>query len=414
MKIAGLLSASILLLMQSTAVLASAESNSCEAGSKQDDWLIPEILAIPTNVSLIEEKQIANYEPRKIAASLLERKRQFDERWSKNEDLEQNKNEKNIPDYEIVSFFPEEFIESLIKNGQLNGHELAQKVERQSDADACILQDMQIKDEKKRLERLLEDGRYMQGRGQMQAAIKIYGKALTLAETSAPERCAEIKEKIDLFSKQSKDPSLAATRAYGWSRRAQLEFLHLGITIGSSYKGGCRNLANSILPKYGIINFKSPVSVSVNRRELLHYGAVLIVYRDELKFRTSYSYGDSTVLSKDEASGLVKGPEVHSLMILDTAKAPVNKAIFVESQSWGPIDLSDIKEFRVPEGRDDLAKALSKSGLPIYSYRRSELGAEPTFVSAENLGISSEKLLYKGDEKLQAKYSALRAARLKQ
>ena len=375
--------------------------------TEQAQWLIPELLAIPTNVNEIDLKQVEKFEPRKIAATLVERKRRFDERWMDASEL----NQKEDVRYELVSFFPEEYIDSLIKNGQLNGHELPQTSERPVNVTAFVESDMKIKDETERLKRLMEDGQFMQQRGQCAAAIQVFKMAQQLCKQADPTYI-DLEKRIKFLAEREKDSSMSSARQLGWERRADLEFLHLGTRVGSAYKGATRNLPNSLLPKYGIVNFQSPVELKVNRRELLHYGALIIVYRDELKYRTSYSYGDSTVYSRDPASGKLKGPEVRSLMLLNTEALPVDSAIFVEAQVWGPIDMTDIKEFRVPKGRDDLVKALAKSGLPVYSYDRDALALDPNFVPAQELGIGRVAQLSPGDVALEKKYENERKQRL--
>lgn len=383
----------------------SAE-NLAKQQSQQSYWLIPELVAIPTNTTQIELSQVERYEPRKIAASLVERKRKFDERWMDESEL----NSGEVCNYELLSFFPEEFIAPLIENGQLNGHELPQSTERPVNVQAFVEEDLKVKDQNERRKRLSDDALFMQQRGQFAAAIEINKMVLALCDKSDP-KFAEVSKRIEFLGEKAKDKSISAARQLGWERRADLEFLHLAIKVGSEYKGGVRNLPNSLLPKYGIVNFLSEVPLKVNRRELLHYGALIIVYRDEVKYRTSFSYGDSTVYSRDPASGKLKGPEVRSLMLLNPSALPVDQAIFVEAQVWGPIEMRDIKEFRVPEGRDDLVKALAKSGLPVYSYKRAELANEPIFVPAAELGVGRVKQLSAGDPTLEKKYEEARNLR---
>jgi hypothetical protein len=319
----------------------------------------------------------------------------------------------NKLDYELVSFFPEEFIDSLLNNGHLNGHELPQKRERQTE-DAMLKEDNAIADEKERLARLIADGQFMQGRAQWTAAIQLYKESVKLAEKIDPSKIEELKKKIAFFEERLNDPSMDNMRAYGWERRAELEDLHLGIRIGDTYSGGTRNYSNSIKPKYGIVNYCIPTELKVCRKELAHYGAVIIVYRDELRWRSSYSYGDSTVLKKDENTGLVKGPELFAMADFKANNSPTDSVQFVEVQVWGPIDLADIKEFRVPEGRTDLVKELSKSGLPVSFYNRKQLSDEPAFVNANELGISAKKKAYKGDNQLMQDYEKLRLKRISQ
>jgi hypothetical protein len=104
--------------------------------------------------------------------------------------------------------------------------------------------------------------------------------------------------------------------------------------------------------------------------------------------------------------------EVNSLMALDPQDLPGESVLFVETQVWGPIDMTDIKEFRVPQGRDDLVKILSISGLPVYSYDRDSLGKDPAYVPANQVGVQPETLLFKGDPVLLEKYERERLQRL--
>ncbi len=384
-----------------------------EPGAKQQEWLIPAIVDLPMNTPVLDEKEASKYEPRKLAASLIERKRRFDDRWSDASAEAENVDKQAPLRYELVSFFPEEFIESLIKNGHLNGHELPQTVERQKET-AILREDIQIVNDKERFARLCADAKFMKGRGQFEAALELNRAALALAKSIDVDKVKEIEDTIAFLEKVAKDPSVAATRAYGWERRADLEDLHLGIKIGDKYKGGERNLANSLRAKYGIVNILSPTEIQVSRRELVHYGAVIIVYRDELAWRSSYSFGDSTVLSKDERTGLLKGPKLRAMQEFSLADPEIKTVPFIELQVWGPIDLADIKEFRVPEGRADLVALLSKAALPIYTYKRKELGDDPPYVPAQNLGIGGLTKVYAGDPAIEDEYRKLRLKRISQ
>ncbi|MBX9721250.1 MAG: hypothetical protein K2X81_07640, partial [Candidatus Obscuribacterales bacterium] len=279
---------------------------------------------------------------------------------------------------------------------------------------AILREDLQIANEKERFDRLCADAKFMKGRGQFDAALELNRAALDLAKRIDVDKVKEIEDAIAFLEKIAKDPSVAATRAYGWERRADLEDLHLGIKIGEKYKGAVRSLANSLRAKYGIVNVLSPADIQVSRRELVHYGAVIIVYRDELAWRSSYSFGDSTVLSKDEKTGLLKGPKLRAMQEFTLANSEIKSVPFIELQVWGPIDLADIKEFRVPEGRADLVALLSKAALPIYTYKRKELGDEPAYVSAQNLGLGAVTKVYAGDPAVEEQYKKLRLKRISQ
>jgi hypothetical protein len=237
---------------------------------------------------------------RKIAASLMERKRQFMERWEN--PGERSGADENFPgsfdDVEVVCLFPEEYLESLVKRGQLNVHQVGHS------------------------------------RGVCEQAI-----------------------------------------------RAHAEDFFLGIHLENAYDAGKDCRLHFLRPKYGFLNFPKPCGIKSNPFRLLQYGQILIVYDDQVKLRTSYTYGDS-LASYCEPWAITMHPLDPVPLAGLKPPGPHDNPYcrFVEAQIWGPLDLSDIREFRIPTARRDLLQALSSTGKPVFSYDRDRMEMVDAYV----------------------------------
>lgn len=304
---------SFLFLSLWTAVLAADGSNITDG-----TYLMPEVVAIPFSHNILSDEYIkqmnqGKLDLRKFAASLVERKRLFQDRWGSNQ-TEKPKETSNFPGsldaVEVVSFFPEKHLDSFLAQGQLNVHQVG-------------------------------------------------------------------------HSRGLCDPLV----------RASAEDFMIGIHLESRYSSRHDSSLHYLRPKYGFVNFLKPSGVMINPNRLLRYGQVLLVYKDEVKLRTTYSYGDSLV-SYCEPWEVNRHPiEPMALTCLQPPKEAYAKARYIEAQIWGPLDLSDIKEFRVPEERTDLAEKLASTGLPVYAYDRASMELCDQFTEESLAGLGQGKKL---------------------
>ncbi len=293
-------------------------------------FLLPEFLSVPFSGTdmppeLTQQVKDGKVDLRKLAITLVERKRQFQDRW-KNEDNEGEIPCKTFPescdDLEIVSFFPEQYIDSLIERGQLNMHQTGES------------------------------------------------RGLTQREL-----------------------------------RAKAENSMIGIRMEPEINQDPKSILQYLRPKYGLVNFSKPCGIKVNPNRLLIYGQVIIVYANSVKMRTTYTYGDSlssychyiagdTKFFVDPKSMLEFAPPEHR---------ESRDVRYVETQTWGPIDLSDIQEFRIPAERKDLLEKLKRAGKPIYSYSRENIESCDYHMDESEIGIGRGELLFSADGQAAAK-----------
>ncbi len=253
---------------------------------------------------------------RRVAASLMERKRQFILRW---EDPTRYATDRNFPntlnDLELICIFPEQYLDSLIQKGQLNVHQVGHS------------------------------------RGVCEPAI-----------------------------------------------RAHAEDFMIGIHLESKYEANRESRLHFLRPKYGFVNLSKPCGIKVNPFRLLQYGQVLIVYGDDVKLRSSYTYGDSLASYCEPWAITMRPLDPTPLTLLrpaDEKKGESDHCRYIEAQIWGPIELSDIKEFRVPKERQDLIDKLSATGKPVFSYDREKMELNDIYIEVSDCGWKRGEALNK-------------------
>lgn len=285
--------------------------------------LLPEFLNLPFNGAELPAEYAAEInagkvDMRKLAVTLVERKRQFQNRWKKADDDDLDVEvpatfPKSADEIELVSFFPEQYIDYLIEKGQLNMHQTGES------------------------------------RGLTQRII-----------------------------------------------RAKAENSMIGIKLEAEPDSNPKSTMQYLRPKYGLVNFTKPCGVKVNPNRLLIYGELMIVYNDDVKMRSMYSYGDSlSTYCHYMAKDLKEYVEPRA--VLDFAPPQKNDTWdvrYVEAQIWGPIELSDIKEFRIPKERKDLLEKLKKAGKPVYSYSRENMENCDFHMEESEIGISRGEQLF--------------------
>ncbi|MBX9685356.1 MAG: hypothetical protein K2X27_01565 [Candidatus Obscuribacterales bacterium] len=298
LSISKYLSICILLLL---AAFLNAQYCRAETQSIQ---LLPEFVNFPFDHKVLPPEYLKlikspQTDLRQVAASLLERKKQFILRWQNPNEIEESgKFPKSLDELELVCLFPEKYLDSLLSQGQLNVHQVGHS------------------------------------RGLCQKEI-----------------------------------------------RAHAEDFMIGIHLENPYNPKADSRVHQIRPKYGFLNFKTPCGIQVNPFRLVPYGQILIVYNDEVKLRSSYSFGDS-LASYCEPYAQTQNPL--DPLPLTLLKAPGAKdsatCRYVEAQIWGPLDLSDIKEFRIPKDRKDLLEKLSSAGKAVFSYDREKMELSDLYV----------------------------------
>lgn len=299
----------ILFTLASILLVTSAAFSAVSVDQAQTNFY-PDLVSFPFDHNILPEELIANFKSpstdlRKVASSLMERKRQFILRW---EDPNLNDGDPNFPnsldEVELVCAFPEQYLDSLFKNGQLNLHQVGHT------------------------------------RGVCEPAL-----------------------------------------------RAHAEDYMIGIHLESKYDDNRESRLHYLRPKYAYLHFLKPCGIKVNPARLLQYGQVLIVYNDAVKMRSSYTYGDS-LASYCEPWAITMHPLDPVPLTLLSPPGKYDKPIcrFVEAQIWGPIDLSDIKEFRIPKERKDLLEKLSATGKPVFSYDREKMELIDTYVDVADCG----------------------------
>lgn len=166
--------------------------------------------------------------------------------------------------------------------------------------------------------------------------------------------------------------------------RAKAEDFMVGIHLEDKYDPSQGSAMHQLRPKYGFVNFFAPCGVRMNPFRLFQYGQVILVYRDSVKDRTTYTFGDSLASYCEPLSMTMNPLDPIPLRLLRAPSTVEKNCRYVEAQIWGPIDVSDIKELRVPRTRTDLAEKLSMCGLPVFSYDRQKIeeSDEYTDVSA--------------------------------
>ncbi len=193
--------------------------------------------------------------------------------------------------------------------------------------------------------------------------------------------------------------------------RAEVEDLIINIHLEPHYSSDKSAKVHYIRPKYGFVHFLKPSGVLVDPNIWLQYGKLMIVYRNSIKQRTTFTYGDSHCRIMVETPQRMHPSEPELICDMRAPDVKHSHVPYVESQVWGAVDMADIAEFRVPAHQPELVERLKPAGLPVYSYDRDLLEsiAEPVEESAVPIGRS--ECLYKGNPPLLQKYDQLAAER---
>lgn len=160
--------------------------------------------------------------------------------------------------------------------------------------------------------------------------------------------------------------------------REQVEDISIGVHLPLKPP----EIGTALRPKYGFVNFLKPCGFSINPdasrigHDWLRYGEIVIVYKNDVKHRTTYTYGDSIELMS-EKPGLIgiadasKPRPICHMIPPHRSERPIE---YVEAQVWGPVDISDISEFRIPKDCPrSLADTLRATRVPVNYYDRGAL-----------------------------------------
>lgn len=240
---------------------------------------------------------------KKIAASLIERKKQFVLRWDDPAKMERDFFPESMEDCELLCFIPEQYIDSVLAKGQKNVHQVGHS------------------------------------RGLCEKVV-----------------------------------------------RSKAEDFMIGIHLEGAYDDKADSPVHALRPKYGFVNFPNRCGVKMNPFRLFQYGQVIVVYRDQVKHRTTYTFGDSLASYCEPMAVTLRPLDPMPLSIMKPPSEKEKTCRYVEAQIWGPIDASDIKEIRVPAERKDLAQKLANCGVPVYSYDRTKIEETDCYTDVSECG----------------------------
>jgi len=308
--------------------LITAGATASTPSTPPAEQIIPAFVNLPFDHNIMPEEYLSAIKSpqsdlRKVANSLMERKKQFILRWENPNSASDSSDNfpKSFDDLELVALFPEQFLDSFLKQGQLNVHQVGHS------------------------------------RGVCQPDI-----------------------------------------------RAHAEDFFIGIHLENKYEPNRESRLHYLRPKYGYINLLKPCGLKSNPFRLIQYGQILFVYNEEVKYRSSYTYGDS-LASYCEPWAITMHPldPVPLTMMKPPGKEESANCRFIEAQIWGPLELQDIKEFRVPKDRKDLVDKLTATGKPVFSYDREKMEQNDCYVEVcdggwlrgEPLNAEASKLLEK-------------------
>lgn len=193
--------------------------------------------------------------------------------------------------------------------------------------------------------------------------------------------------------------------------RAEVEDLIINIHLEPVYSSDKSALVHYIRPKYGFVHFLKRSGVVVDPNTWLQYGKLIIVYRDSVKQRTTYTYGDSHCRIMVETPQRKHPSEPDSISDLRPPDLKHTHVPYVEAQVWGAIDMADIAEFRVPANQQGLVEQLKPAGLPIYTYDRDLLESIAEPIEESTVPIARLECLYHGDPVVLRKYAQVAAQR---
>ncbi|MCX6118907.1 MAG: hypothetical protein NT027_15325 [Proteobacteria bacterium] len=158
--------------------------------------------------------------------------------------------------------------------------------------------------------------------------------------------------------------------------------------------------AKKLFPKYSWLSLNSRISIGPKNNDASQYGNVIVIFRDEVKFRATLTVGDSLdhLNSYPDPS---QRRNIQSTFFTTNASFRDQDDGYLESQIWGELDLRDVKRFLVGA---DLSTAdidlLKKLGLPI---RRYELA-----FASERWTINESEELFNGDPVVMGQLDLLR------
>lgn len=203
--------------------------------------------------------------------------------------------------------------------------------------------------------------------------------------------------------------------------RDKVESGLLGAGISSQYKPG-PIIQNELRPKYGL--YFPPESFSKVTPEygmhltLKRYGDSLLFFQDEVRWRTTISFGDSfdiVHLEKTTHTGLPINYLNSKSWDEAIAEKPYRREpMFLEAHIWGKIDLSDIAGVALSDQSGQIdpqqladAKAL---GIPVYRFNMEQLIDSIRKHPFNNAKIEKE-LIYPGDPTVMAELQKQRLLR---
>jgi hypothetical protein len=221
-------------------------------------------------------------------------------------------------------------------------------------------------------------------------------------------RAAQIIEhgQLNLHQVSTKNAPLSSLQL-----RAQVEDLILNIRLEPEYSSNKKAPSHFLRPKYGCVHFLKPSGVTVNPNRWLGFGELLVVYRDSVKQRMTYTYGDSHCRIAVETATIKHPSDPAALADLSPPDDKHRQVPYTEAQIWGAIDMADVAEFRIPDDRKELADSLKPAGLPIYTYDRQTLESIDQPIEESTVPVGRLHCVFSGNPEMMKHYEQIAAQR---
>lgn len=144
-----------------------------------------------------------------------------------------------------------------------------------------------------------------------------------------------------------------------------------------------------VLPKYSALNVKNAANFNENPYDVSsaeHYGDVVLVFKPEVKKRTTWTTNDSLGVVPFRGS-----KATNTLKFRDKTDNPIKCGIYCEAQIWGELDMSDVA-YAIIKPEADVPPALKSMGIAVYDrekakssvgYKKGKLRSAEVFSTAK-------------------------------
>jgi hypothetical protein len=146
-------------------------------------------------------------------------------------------------------------------------------------------------------------------------------------------------------------------------KRANIESKIAGIRIKTT--NDPNSVFNKLKPKYALYDINKPTYVGIDNNAT-QYGAIVAVFNEDIKKRTTFSIGDSKNTYEERDFFQVYPAGYPSEKVIKKS----NNEIYVEAAIWGEIDLRDVNYWYVH--KDTSAKVIEKltsTKIPVKKFK---------------------------------------------